>query len=115
MIANEGVLDLLLNFICSTRAALPNQIDISTLVVFVGEASYAQVIESLGVKAFYSEALGYIPKEAAATYGDRVFGRMMWLKATSVYLVSAAGFDVIFQVRYLVTVPVTVMCERTLI
>jgi hypothetical protein len=36
----------------------------------------------------------------------------MWLKATSVYLVSAAGFDVIFQVRSLVTVPSTCKSNR---
>lgn len=98
MIANEGVLDLLLNFICSTQSsAMPRPIDISTLLVFVGEEEYAKAIESLGAKAFYSEALGAIPKQAASNYGDRIFGKMMWLKATSVYLVSAAGFDVIFQ------------------
>ncbi len=97
MVANEGILDLLLNFLCSVRAAGIRSVT-DNLVVFVGNRDYAAVIEAMGVKAFYSSRLGDIPNKAAGSYGDRTFGKMMWLKTTSVYLTAKAGFNVIFQV-----------------
>lgn len=50
MVANEGVMDLLLNFICSAEGA---QIDLSSIVVFVGTELYVTVIENMGAKAIY--------------------------------------------------------------
>ncbi len=41
--------------------------------------------------------LGYIPPKAAGSYGDGIFGKLMWLKTTSVYIAIQAGFHVIFQ------------------
>eukprot|EP01035_Chromulina_nebulosa_P017974 gene17974-23606_t len=40
---------------------------------------------------------GSVPREAADTYADRTFTKLMWLKVTSVYVALYAGFDVIFQ------------------
>eukprot|EP00605_Chrysophyceae_sp_TOSAG23-4_P000548 GSChrysophyteH1.ASY1.ANO1.618.1 assembled CDS len=96
MVANEGVLDLVLNFICSCREGAAN-VDLSTVVVFLGQPEYAPLIESMGAKAIYHPFYGSIPKHAAGNYGDDVFARMMWLKTTSVYVTQQAGFDVIFQ------------------
>ena len=96
MVANEGVLDLVLNFICSCREGAAN-VDLSTVVVFLGQPEYAPLIESMGAKAIYHPFYGNIPKKAAGSYGDNVFGKMMWLKTTSVYVTQQAGFDVIFQ------------------
>ena len=97
MVANEGVMDLVLNFLCSCRSA---GIDVTqNMVVFLGQPELAPIIENMGVRTFYAEALGKIPKKAASFYGDNVFGVLMWLKTTSIYVASNAGYDVLFQVR----------------
>ena len=38
-----------------------------------------------------------MPKNAAFNYGDGVFSRMMWLKVSSVYIATVAGYNVLFQ------------------
>jgi Nucleotide-diphospho-sugar transferase len=38
-----------------------------------------------------------MPKNAANSYLDKTFSRMMWFKMVSVYIACAAGFDVLFQ------------------
>lgn len=96
MVANEGVMDLVLNFLCSCRSA---GIDVTqNMVVFLGQPELAPIVENMGVRTFYAEALGKIPKKAASFYGDNVFGVLMWLKTTSIYVASNAGYDVLFQV-----------------
>lgn len=57
MVANEGVMDLLLNFICSAEGA---QIDLSTIMVFVGSQEYVKVIEGMGGNAMYRCQLFFI-------------------------------------------------------
>jgi hypothetical protein len=96
MVANEGVIDLVLNFICSCQKQAGN-IDLSTLIVFLGQPEYIPLIESMGAKAIYHPFFGTIPKKAASSYGDNIFGKLMWLKASSVYVTHKAGYDVIFQ------------------
>lgn len=94
MVANAGVMDLVLNFMCSTSAA---GIDMSSFVVFVGQAEYRDLIVAMGGKAIFHPALGEMPSISAASYADRTFSRVMWLKVTSVYVALSAGFNVIFQ------------------
>eukprot|EP01039_Chlorochromonas_danica_P010171 gene10171-11255_t len=94
MVANEGVLDLLLNFLCSAEAAA---IDLRDVVVFVGDARHVPLIEDMGAQAIFSSALGSMPSQAADSYLDATFSRMMWCKATSVYLALYSGFNVLFQ------------------
>jgi hypothetical protein len=94
MVANEGVVDLLLNFLCSAEQA---KIDLNTIMVFVGSQSDADLVEAMGVHAMYGEALGSMPVHAAKGYLDNTFARMMWYKTTSVYLAVTCGFDVLFQ------------------
>lgn len=95
MVANEGVMDLVLNFLCSCQSA---GIDTTNMIIFLGSPELAPLIENMGVLTFYNEALGPIPKKAATFYGDNVFGVLMWLKTTSVYVASKAGYNVLFQV-----------------
>ncbi len=52
----------------------------------------------MGVRTFFHEALGPIPKRAAGQYGDNTFALLMWLKTTSIYVASQAGYDILFQV-----------------
>jgi hypothetical protein len=93
-VANEGVVDLLLNLLCSAKAA---GVDTNNFVVFSGQQEYCTLIESLGVKAVLHKSLGDMPKEAAESYANRVFTKMMWLKVTSVYAALMSGFHVLFQ------------------
>eukprot|EP00596_Hydrurales_sp_CCMP1899_P005649 CAMPEP_0119046322 /NCGR_PEP_ID=MMETSP1177-20130426/45852_1 /TAXON_ID=2985 /ORGANISM="Ochromonas sp, Strain CCMP1899" /LENGTH=409 /DNA_ID=CAMNT_0007019307 /DNA_START=458 /DNA_END=1687 /DNA_ORIENTATION=+ len=94
MVANEGVMDLALNFICSAEGA---GIDLSSIVMFVGTESDVELVENMGAQAIYSPALGSMPARAAGQYLDHTFSRMMWFKTTSVFLAIEAGFDVLFQ------------------
>lgn len=94
MVANEGVMDLLLNFMCSAESA---KVDIASVVVFVGDIKYVALIENMGAKAVYHPALGSMPAHAAKGYLDDTFSRMMWFKTTSVFLALSSGFEVMFQ------------------
>jgi len=94
MVANEGVMDLVLNFICSAESS---NIDLNNIVVFVGTQRFETLIENMGGHAMYSPALGSMPSHAAYGYLDKTFSRMMWFKVTSVYLALSCGFDVLFQ------------------
>ena len=94
MVANEGVYDLLLNFVCSAEAVGINKKDI---MVFVGTRNFADLVDNLGVNSLYSTALGSMPERAAGSYLDDTFSRMMWFKTTSVYLAIKCGFNVMFQ------------------
>ena len=94
MVANEGVMDLTLNFMCSAEAS---GIDISTVVIFVGTKDYVSLVEDMGAQAIYSPSLGSMPANAAGSYLDNTFAKMMWFKTTSVFLALTAGYDVLFQ------------------
>ena len=58
MVANKGVMDLLLNFLCSAEEI---HLDLKSVIVFVGDEAYIQLIENMGANAIYSEALGSMP------------------------------------------------------
>jgi hypothetical protein len=88
-------MDLILNFLCSCHDA---NIDPTTVVVILGQADLIPLVEDMGAHAMHDGAFGPIPKDAADNYGDGVFGRLMWLKATSIYTAASAGFNVLFQV-----------------
>ncbi len=77
MVTNLGTLDLLINFVCSARKA---SIDISNLVVFVGQPELRDLLISLGVFSVYSDAYVNLPSKPSGSYGDRTFAKMMWLK-----------------------------------
>lgn len=94
MVANAGVLDLLLNFVCSAEAA---GIDLASVVVFVGDDRMVQLVRRMGISAIYAPALGAMPLRAAGSYLDGTFSRMMWFKAAAVYVTLMAGYEVLFQ------------------
>ena len=79
MVANEGVMDLLLNFLCSARAS---KINLDSLVVFLGQPHLLPLMKAMGVHAMTHPSLGSMPAEAAANYADRTFTRLMWLKVS---------------------------------
>lgn len=88
-------MDLLLNLLCSAQA-IPT-VDMNDFVVFVGQPEHIAVVESLGARAFFHEALGTMPRHAAALYADRTFAKIMWLKVTAVYIAVNSGFNSLFQ------------------
>lgn len=94
-IANEGVMDLLLNLLCS--AAKVPTVNLQDFVIFVGQPEYIPVVESMGARGFYHPGLSEMPKNAAANYADRTFAKIMWLKVTAVYITVATGFNALFQ------------------
>jgi hypothetical protein len=77
MVANEGVMNLLLNFICS---CVSSGINPKSIVVFVGAEDHVSLMEELGVTAMFIREAGAMPREVATNYGDNIFGVMMWLK-----------------------------------
>jgi len=81
MVANEGVMDLLLNFICSARQS---KIDLSGLIVFLGQPSYLPLLKAMGVNAMFHTSLGSMPAQAAISYADSTFTRLMWLKVSDI-------------------------------
>lgn len=95
MLANSGMVDLIINFMCSARSA---NIDLKNVVIFVGDQQSADIMTNLGLTYYMHPSAGAMPKKAAGFYGDNTFTYMMWLKVTSVYIAMAAGFDVLFQV-----------------
>lgn len=50
MVANEGVMDLVLNFFCSGEAS---GVDLKSVIVFVGTEHYVPLIEAMGGNAMY--------------------------------------------------------------
>lgn len=94
MVANAGVLDLLLNFVCSAEAA---GIDLASVVVFVGDPQTVRQVQRMGISAVHAPALGAMPSKAAGSYLDGTFSRMMWFKAAAVYVTLMAGYEVLFQ------------------
>lgn len=74
MVANVGVLDLLMNFLCSARQA---NIPFDSMVIFVGDEAVAAAVQSMGVAAFTDPALGLMPSQAADSYLDMTFSRMV--------------------------------------
>ena len=94
MVANEGVMDLALNYICSAE---DSGIDLKSIMVFVGSEQDLKLVENMGAQGLYSTALGSMPKAMAEFYLDNTFSRMMWFKTTSVFLATSCGFDALFQ------------------
>ena len=57
MVANEGVMDLLLNFICSAKSS---GIDTSPFIAFVGREEYIPLVENMGIKVLNLCTITYI-------------------------------------------------------
>ena len=76
-------MDLLLNFLCSAEEI---NLNLKSIIVFVGDEKYISLVENMGANAIYSPALGSMPAGAAKFYMDDTFARLMWFKTTSVYL-----------------------------
>jgi len=94
MCLNDGMMDLLLNLACSADRY---KLDFSNMLVFASSYKGMESLQQVGIPAFYDEAMGSMPDQAARAYGDPIFMKMMVLKVVSVYLTLQTGYDVIFQ------------------
>lgn len=52
MVANDGVMDLILNLFCSLKSA---GINLDGFVVFVGQPDHVDLVNSMGAHGVYSE------------------------------------------------------------
>lgn len=93
MCINAGNLDLLLNFVASTRC---HDID-ENLVVFAADPQVETALKAAEIRTFRHDALGDFKADAARSYGDHQFTEIMWLKITCVFLVNNLGYDILFQ------------------
>jgi len=95
MVCNWGQSELLVNFVCSTRArGLP----LDKILVFATDSETYQLGVALGIAAFdVQDAFGEMPTGAARRYGDKRFMGMMLSKVYCVHLISALGYDLLFQ------------------
>lgn len=97
MVCNFGQSELLMNFVCAAKSRSLDE-TLSRIVVFSTDPETTELAKSLGLAAFYDEKnFESIPSEAAGQYGDRKFTAMMMAKVMSVQLVSALGYDFLFQ------------------
>jgi Nucleotide-diphospho-sugar transferase len=95
MVCNHGQSELFMNFVCSARA---RKIDLSNVLLFATDEDTYLLAKSLDIHVFnVDDAFGDMPTGAAKVYGDRVFQIMMLSKVYCVQLVSALGYDVLFQ------------------
>ena len=69
MVCNNGVLDLMMNFVCSARA---RNLDISNLLVFATDEETRTALTSMNIAVFDDEgAFGDIPKKEAKVSAAR--------------------------------------------
>jgi Nucleotide-diphospho-sugar transferase len=95
MFSNFGQSELIVNFYCSAQN---RNLDLSSVLFFATDPETKELVESLGMTAFYSEALfGHLPSGAAEAYGDETFSVMMKTKIKCIHLTSLLGFDILFQ------------------
>jgi len=95
MVCNHGQSELLMNFVCNSRA---KGLDISQVLVFATDIETKELADGLGLTTFYDEQnFGSIPSEAAKRYGDQKFMGMMLAKLYCVQMVSMLKYDVLFQ------------------
>jgi hypothetical protein len=95
MVCNFGQSELLMNFVCAARH---RGFDLSNLIVFTTDTETTELVQGLGITAYYDHRnFGNIPSQAAQRYGDPRFVAMMMAKVICVQLVSMLGYDFLFQ------------------
>ena len=95
MVCNFGQSELLMNFICH---AMRHNLDLSNVLVFTTDTETRDLVQAMGLAAYYDEYnYEIMPKEAAKRYADRNFRAMMMAKVFCVHMVLALGYDVLFQ------------------
>lgn len=95
MTCNHGQSELLMNFVCSSRA---KGFDLSNVLLFPTDVETKELAEGLGLTTFYEEKLmASVPKTEAEIYGDIFFTKIMFAKIVCVQLVNELGYDLLFM------------------
>lgn len=99
MVCNFGHSEMLMNFVCNAHAkGDETQAALSSVLVFATDIETHKLAQSLGMKSFYSETVfGGTPRDAAKTYGDAEYSKIMLSKVFCVHLISQLGYDLLFQ------------------
>eukprot|EP00978_Attheya_sp_CCMP212_P010841 scaffold26338_cov49-Attheya_sp.AAC.10 len=78
MVCNKGQSDLLMNFVCSSKA---RGFDISQILLFATDDETQKLATSLGLESYFDKRnFDDMPTEEAKRYGDRAFAAMMYPK-----------------------------------
>jgi hypothetical protein len=92
---NKGQSILFHNFVCNARA---KGLDLSHVVLFATDEDTLHLSQELGIPAWYDAMIfGDMPEEAARSYGDRTFAKMMMAKVYCVHLVLQSGYNVLYH------------------
>jgi hypothetical protein len=95
MVVNKGQSELLMNFVCSSKA---QGFNLDNLLVFSTDERTHHIVQGLGITSFYDEKIFKdVPENESRHYGSRTFAAIMYAKVVTVQLVNYLGFDVLFQ------------------
>lgn len=95
MTCNHGQSELLMNFVCSSRA---KGFDLSNVLVFPTDVETKELADGMGLTTFYEEKLmSSMPKNEARIYGDSTFTKIMLAKILCVQLVNELNYDLLFM------------------
>lgn len=97
MVCNFGQSELLMNFICNTRAKGLESV-LANVVLFATDQATHDLATSMGITSVYIDAVfAGMPENAAGQYLDNKFRDMMRAKVYCIHLVSMLGHDILFQ------------------
>jgi hypothetical protein len=95
MTCNHGQSELLINFVCSSKA---RGFDLKNVLVFPTDVETKELAEGMGLTTFYEETImASIPKGEAKFYGDIIFRKVMFAKVLCVQLVNDLSHDLLFM------------------
>ena len=95
MTCNLGQVDLLINFICSSKT---RGLDTTNVLLFATDKETHAIAQGLGLASYYDEQVfGDIPKTEARFYQDKTFVKMMYAKVVAAQTINYLGYDILFQ------------------
>ncbi len=97
MIVNEGEIDLFMNYVCSLH--INNVTNGVKTVVFVTSPNLMPIVQSIGAHyiPIYHKQFAKVSKDANEEYLDQQFGRIMWYKVFSNWLLIDLGYNILYQ------------------
>ena len=96
MTCNKGQSELLVNFVCSTKA---RNLESNQIILFATDKETEKLCQDLGLPYCYYDPVlfGDIPKDAAEWFADGIFTKIMKAKVYCVHLILTLGYSVLFQ------------------
>lgn len=97
MIVNEGEIDLFMNYVCSLH--INNVTNRVKTIVFVTSPNLMPIVQSIGAHYIpvYHKQFVKVGKDANEEYLDQQFGRIMWYKLFSNWLLIDLGYNILYQ------------------